>query len=282
MKNLSDHLSQKKQTIDNYISNYFKTNNLLDNKNWSKLHESMAYTSELGGKRFRPILSLLTAELFEKTDEFALAYGTAVEFIHSYSLIHDDLPSMDDDTERRGKPTNHIKFGESTALLAGDALLTEAFYIIASNYEDHISAAIKELSYCAGMHGMVGGQVIDLANQEAGTELEELLTIHEMKTGALIRSSMLGMAILCGADKELLNSVREFSENLGLAFQIADDILDFTEQEEKANICYILGEEKSYEYLSEVSSAAKDCIKHLGEKAIWLNQLVDYNLNRKK
>lgn len=195
-----------------------------------RLAEGMRYSLEAGGKRVRPMLCLLSAESVGGDLHAALPGALALEFVHTYSLIHDDLPAMDDDDLRRGRPTNHKVFGEGPAILAGDGLLTEAFALLA---ETGRADAIALLAEAAGWRGMVGGQALDLEGEaltRAGEayDLAHLQTIHRLKTGALIRAACELGGLLGGASSEARAALREYGAALGLAFQIQDDILDAT------------------------------------------------------
>ena len=198
----------------------------------AKVGEAMRYSLEAGGKRVRPILCLLASESVGGTAEEALPGALALEYIHTYSLVHDDLPAMDDDDLRRGKPTCHIAHGEAHAILAGDGLLTEAFRLLAQ--EVHLDAsrrveAIAVLAEAAGWRGMVGGQALDLEGEQLQNYgLDHLKTIHRLKTGALLRAATEVGAVLAGADEGQRQALRAFGEGIGLAFQIQDDILDAT------------------------------------------------------
>ena len=197
------------------------------------LLESEQYSLFAGGKRIRPALTLEFCRLFGGDERAALPFACAVEMIHTYSLIHDDLPCMDDDDLRRGKPTNHKVYGESTALLAGDSLLTGAFEIAASNAEvgAEISAkAVAFLASSAGRYGMVGGQIMDLQGEHRKLTLDELLKLHSLKTGALISAAAVLGALAAGValTDPRMEDVITYAENIGLAFQIVDDILDRT------------------------------------------------------
>ena len=206
-----------------------------------RLAEAMGYSLEAGGKRVRPTLCMLSAEAVGGKAEDALSCAVALEFIHTYSLIHDDLPAMDDDDLRRGKPTNHVVFGEGQAILAGDGLLTEAFQVIAADAglpAERRIEAVAVLAEAAGWHGMVGGQSLDLLGEELTRSgqpygLEHLQLIHRLKTGALLRASLELGAIAAGAASTLRQAAREAGSLLGLAFQIQDDILDATSTEEQ-------------------------------------------------
>ena len=199
------------------------------------LFDSMKYSAMSGGKRIRPALTLMFADMFGGADSHVkvLPYAAAVEMIHTYSLIHDDLPCMDNDDLRRGLPTNHVKFGEAAALLAGDTLLTYAFEVCASNdsvSDKSVRNAVTELSSGAGAFGMAGGQMIDLINSggEKLIALDELKYLHKLKTGALIKAaSLLGYYAVCDdAAPEVISDIASYAYNIGLAFQIKDDILD--------------------------------------------------------
>ncbi|WP_257310887.1 polyprenyl synthetase family protein [Geothrix fuzhouensis] len=197
----------------------------------ARLGEAMRYSLEAGGKRVRPILCLLAAEAVGGTAEQALPGALALEYVHTYSLIHDDLPAMDDDDLRRGRPTNHKVFGEGHAILAGDALLTEAFGVLASADLDPVrrAEALALLAEGAGWRGMAGGQALDLEGEALATyDLEHLRLIHRLKTGALLRASLEIGAVLGGAVPADRAALRAYGEAIGLAFQIQDDILDAT------------------------------------------------------
>lgn len=197
----------------------------------ASLKESMHYSLQAGGKRIRPILLLAVMHELGDGHPDALKVAAAIEMIHTYSLIHDDLPSMDNDDLRRGMPTNHKVFGEAVAILAGDALLTYSFGVVARlqhvDSDDKIRL-IDLMSVSAGAEGMVGGQVLDIEGEEKKLALEELERVHRLKTGALLTYSILAGAILAKASPEEMVALGKFGEHLGLAFQIQDDILDVT------------------------------------------------------
>lgn len=190
--------------------------------------EAMRYSLENGGKRLRPVFCLEFASCMGLEKEKALDFAGAVEYIHTYSLIHDDLPCMDNDDFRRGKPSCHKKFGETTALLAGDALLTHAFGLVcdAPLPADRIVKAVNALTSKSGVPGMIGGQVIDLKYESENPNLDQLLSVHRLKTGALLAAGCLLGCIAGGASDEQLEAADKFAYNLGVAFQIKDDILD--------------------------------------------------------
>ncbi|RTR35216.1 polyprenyl synthetase family protein [Robertmurraya yapensis] len=202
----------------------------------SIIKEAMLYSLEAGGKRIRPLLLFATVNAFGEQAEKGLMTAAAVEMIHTYSLIHDDLPSMDNDDLRRGRPTNHKVFGDAFAILAGDALLTYGFQLITDSKNVDAETKIRlirELAIAAGAEGMVGGQVADMNGENKVLTLEELEYIHNHKTGKLLAFCAVAGAILSGASDDIIEKFRAFALHLGLAFQIRDDILDLEGQEEK-------------------------------------------------
>ena len=204
-----------------------------------KVCEAMAYSLLDGGKRIRGCLTLAMCELCGGEVQSALPLACAVEMVHAYSLIHDDLPCMDNDDLRRGKPSCHIKFGDGTALLAGDALLTHAFSAASDAYfngtlpAETVLRCVNQLSRAAGVEGMIGGQVIDTAPEEVPMTPEQLEAMHSMKTGALIRSAAVLGCLAAGAPRDVVMQADLYAAKIGLAFQIVDDILDATEESEK-------------------------------------------------
>lgn len=252
---------------------------------WRRLMASIRYSLlQEGAKRFRPTLALLSADAIGADRERVLPFAAAVECVHTYSLIHDDLPAMDNDDFRRGLPTNHRKFDEATAILAGDALLTDAFAIIGEAYAEMPDVAIRavvELSKAAGSQGMVGGQAIDMAAKKASVDIEELRLLHLLKTGALIRASAVGAAIVSEATDEQVEDLSDFASALGLAFQVADDLLDYSqERPESGSYCALLGPEKTREFLVELTDEALEAIIDWDEKAEPLRQLAEFNRDR--
>ncbi|MGE0764697.1 MAG: polyprenyl synthetase family protein [Bdellovibrionales bacterium] len=248
-----------------------------------RLHESICYSALSGGKRFRPTLALLTAQALNQGHPRVLPFALAVEMIHTYSLIHDDLPLMDDDDLRRGKPTNHKIFGEAMALLAGDALLTEAFTHLAGAYKAEPTLAVELLQIlgqAAGQRGMVGGQAIDISPKDNPSE-EEIRTQHQMKTGALIQASVEGAAVIANAAPAVRKALRQFGEHLGLAFQVADDLQDYDpENEEAASFIAILGLDKTRLLLAQTSADALGSLRVAGIENSRLAEMVKFNLHR--
>jgi geranylgeranyl diphosphate synthase type II len=195
-----------------------------------RLAEAMAYSLMAGGKRLRPVLCLTFAEAVARASVASRVLGDAacaLEYVHTYSLVHDDLPSMDDDDYRRGRPTNHKVYGEAMAILAGDALLTEAFALVAGGPEPVRAVLCRELAVASGAAGMVGGQVLDIA-EDRPSALDYLVRLHRLKTGALIRAACRMGVLAVGGDADALARADAYGDAIGLAFQIADDVLDVT------------------------------------------------------
>lgn len=220
-----------------FVNKYEQTE---DTKLQKTVFKAMKYSLEAGGKRVRPVLCLAVAEMFGKRKEDVLPFAIALEFIHTYSLIHDDLPCMDNDDYRRGKLTNHKVFGEEFAVLAGDGLLNLAFEVMADGLKERVesgddvsqlsvySKAMSEVVRCSGSRGMIGGQIIDLESEAAGEiSLDTLNRLHELKTGALIRASIMTSAYVSGCSDEQCGLLEKYAYLLGRSFQIKDDVLDF-------------------------------------------------------
>lgn len=257
------------------------------------IYESANYSVKAGGKRIRPLLAYSVCDALGGDVEKAKHFASAVEFIHTYSLIHDDLPCMDNDDYRRGLPTNHKKYGETIALLAGDSLLTYAFEVAADSVTsaDVTVKATSAIAKAAGMAGMIGGQVIDI---NGARDFEQLKTVHKLKTGALIRLSCYLGALAADADQEQIAAIDRFADNLGIAFQIKDDILDVEStadelgkpigsDEKRGIITYVslFGVEGAKEKLKVHTDEAKKALDIFGKKAEFLHSLADYLLNRK-
>lgn len=230
---LASFLAERKKAVEKQLFVYTENLNIPDS-----LKKPMLYSLEAGGKRLRPLIVLAVLNAYGKSEKDGIPVGCAVEMIHTYSLIHDDLPCMDDDDLRRGKPTNHKVFGEATAVLAGDGLLTESFKLITSHVSDEVSAEkrlrlVNELISAAGTEGMVGGQIADMEAENRQVTLEELESIHERKTAKLLGFGVIAGAILADAPEEEIETLRVFSSHIGIGFQIRDDILDVEGSEEK-------------------------------------------------
>lgn len=259
------------------------------------LVEAMAYSLLAGGKRVRPILVLAAFEACRggaEREALAVDFAVALECIHTYSLIHDDLPAMDDDDLRRGRPTCHVLYGEATAILAGDALLTEAFSRLGTGEEAERARLVALLARAAGAAGMVGGQVLDLGMQ-GRPSLEEVAEVHRRKTGALLRVATEGGAVAAGAGEKEVDALRRYGEALGLAFQIADDILDVVGDTEemgkrqggdeargKPTYPALVGLERARELAHEAKRAAIAAIEGMGEGAAPLRALARYVVER--
>ncbi len=258
--------------------------------------KAMKYSLSNGGKRLRPVLCLEFARACGADRFDALDFACAVEYIHTYSLIHDDLPCMDDDDMRRGKPSCHKEFGEATALLAGDALLTHAFQILAGAELDDkkIALACGLLAQNAGVQGMVGGQVIDLKYESETPDLQQLLSVHRLKTGALISAACLLGCIAAGADDEKIAAASAFAYDLGVAFQIKDDILDVVGSTEalgkpvgsdaennKTTYVTVRGMENAQKDVEMLTSAAVSRLSAF-ENTDFLRTLALYLVNRNK
>ena len=267
-------------------------------KSYALIEDAMKYSLESGGKRVRPMLVLEFCRICGGDVNKALPFAAAVEFIHTYSLIHDDLPCMDNDDMRRGKPTNHKVFGYSTALLAGDALLTKAFLVAAGNpfVAPEIAAkAVEIMAELAGDTGMIGGQIMDLAGEEKRLELDEIKKLHRMKTGALIRCAAYlgclsaGMTLRCGETQQIV----AYAENIGLVFQIVDDILDVIGDEKslgkninsdadsnKSTFMTWLSVDEAKAYAEELTAEAILALSEFKEEAGLLRELATYLLER--
>ncbi len=264
----------------------------------AKVVEAMRYSFFSGGKRLRPFLVLASAELYGVNKKQALRVAAAVECVHCYSLIHDDLPAMDDDDMRRGKPAVHKAFGEATAILAGDALMTLAFEILseeASHPDPNIRLKlIKNLAQASGHHGMVGGQMIDLSASDHNLGEAEIYRLQQMKTGALISFSVEAGAILGHASEKALSSVHGYARDLGLAFQIADDLLDVEGDADeigkatnkdadagKATLVGIMGVERARKQANILANQAIEHLSDFDDKASLLRAVAHFAIFRR-
>ncbi|WP_257832207.1 polyprenyl synthetase family protein [Salipaludibacillus agaradhaerens] len=280
-------LAQEKVAIDEKLTEHITQLNAPES-----LKESMTYSLKAGGKRIRPILLLATLKGFGKNLNKGYDIACAIEMIHTYSLIHDDLPAMDDDDLRRGQPTNHKVFGEALAILAGDGLLTYSFTIVSQlqNVEDHIKIElVQKISQAAGPKGMVAGQVADMEAEGRDLDLEELQEIHHRKTGDLLSLSLECGALLAEASQEEMHILTRFGKHLGLAFQIKDDLLDVEGDEnvlgkrvgsdatnEKNTYPKILGVEKAKETLTYHLNEAHKLLAQVDMDQTLLRQLTNY------
>jgi geranylgeranyl diphosphate synthase, type II len=292
---ITTYLSRKKEIVDKALEKLVPPSNAFP----PSVHEAMRYSLFAGGKRVRPILALAAAEaLGAKTADF-LPIAGALELIHTYSLIHDDLPAMDNDDYRRGMATCHKVYGEAIAILAGDGLLNMAFEVLSDPRglkavpAGRLMAIIREISLASGVHGMVGGQVVDMESEGREIDFPTLEYIHTHKTGALIRASVRAGALYAKAGKRQYTALTHYGEMVGLAFQIADDILDITGKREetgkdvgsdlkkgKKTFPAFYGLEESHRRASEVADKAVQSLKDFDRKADPLRELAKYIVNR--
>lgn len=276
---------------------YFEKLFACDDVDIKRVTDAMKYSAMSGGKRIRPFITLEFCRMFKGDVKVALPLAAALECVHTYSLIHDDLPCMDNDDLRRGKPTCHKAYGEEFALLAGDALLTYAFEIVSDACElDEKKRldAIRSISKLAGINGMVGGQTIDLESEGSEIKLEKLLKLHSLKTGALIRCAAHLGAIAANANDEQIRAADEYASALGLAFQITDDILDVVADEKelgkkvgsdaqnkKVTFLSFMDIDAAREYAKKTTDAAKRSIDAFDGRDV-LDALADYVVERRK
>ncbi|QWV92274.1 polyprenyl synthetase family protein [Geomonas oryzisoli] len=291
---LKEYLKQKCQLVDQALERYLPDAKELP----ASLHSAMRYSVFAGGKRVRPVLMLAACEAVGGSADAVMPAACAMEMIHTYSLIHDDLPAMDNDDFRRGNPTNHKVYGEATAILAGDALLTEAFILLSNGTGGDPAArlrVIQEIAVASGSRGMVGGQVVDMESEgRHDVDIATLSYIHTHKTGALIRASVRCGAILGGASEEQFKSLTRYADAIGLAFQIADDILDVEGTTEelgkdagsdqargKATYPALMGLEASKARAQELVQIALDALSSFDERAEPLRAIASYIVKRK-
>ncbi len=294
---VKNYLSQRLTLIDGALERHLPPEDVLP----ATLHRAMRYSVFAGGKRIRPVLMMAACEAVGGEPERVLPAACAMEMIHTYSLIHDDLPAMDDDDFRRGRPTNHKVFGEATAILAGDALLTEAFVLLSgSEASREVPAAIlcrviQLISRAAGSQGMVGGQVVDMESEGKAIDFPTLEYIHTRKTGALMLASIQAGALIGGADEEAYGALTRYGEYAGLAFQVADDILDITgDQAElgkdvgsdqargKATYPALLGLSEARARAAELKDLAVSALSPLGERAEPLREIARFIVERSR
>ncbi len=283
--------NNQKKLIDSFLENR------LAKKGISKVDDAMAYSLLAGGKRIRPVLLMATAEALGVKGYNYLPVACGLEMIHTYSLIHDDLPCMDDDDYRRGRLTNHKVFGEAMAVLAGDGLLTLAFEVMLEqkNVDPRVLIeTVREMAMCAGNFGMVGGQGLDLENEGKSISAEELRKMHAGKTGALFIAAVRGGAHLAGANEQELLALTKFADLLGLAFQITDDILDVEgttedlgkpagsdEKNHKSTYVSLYGLEAAKALAEKTVAEALDCLEMFGENAEALREITRLMCSRK-
>ena len=294
MQQLKNKLTEIRTLLDSELEKKL----ILPDGKEKRLVEAMRYSAIGGGKAFRAFLVLTVGEIVGLKKQAALQIATALEMVHTYSLIHDDLPAMDNDTLRRGKPTNHIQFDEATAILAGDALLTNAFEVL-SNPEIELEAKvlcqlIHFLAQMAGKEGMCGGQMLDLIGEKESLNLDEITRLQTLKTGALLRFAVLAPAIAAGTDETTQKALEKYASCIGLMFQMTDDILDIEGDEKlmgktlgkdkienKSTFVTLLGLETTRQKARLLGEEAKAAISFLGEKASLLSKACDFILERK-
>jgi geranylgeranyl diphosphate synthase type II len=283
--NLKDYLKQRAADVDRALEEYLPASEAY----LGRVGESMRYSVFPGGKRFRPVLCLAACEAlgftYAQTKNRAMAPACAFELVHCFSLVHDDLPCMDNDDERRGRPTNHIAFGEDVALLAGDGLSIWAFYVatcLPSEVPAQVQGeVVRELALASGHRGMVGGQVIDLAGQRAGkVDRAGLAQIHACKTGALIKGAVRAGALVGQATPDQLRRLSEYGERVGLVFQITDDILDAGTDPEPISFPAVYGMDESKKMAQQAVEESLDFLAPFGPPAEPLRQLATYLLTR--
>lgn len=285
-------LAHKIEIVDQYLEQYMRKFDSAP----SPICEAMRYSLFAGGKRIRPVLAVAAYQLYREDPAPVMPFACAIEMIHTYSLIHDDLPAMDNSDLRRGRPTNHKVYGEAIAILAGDALLNAAFEIVFdadSTYQPSLFQAVRLIVESSGVYGMIGGQVMDIGSENRTIDIGELKQLHAKKTGALIRASVLSGAICAGADAKQTEYLDEFAKQLGLAFQIKDDILNVEgdtvklgkpigndRDSGKNTYVSILGIPQAKELLNEHTFLAKQALNHLNQDTRFLMGLTEYLLKR--
>ena len=252
-------------------------------KDYISLFDSMNYSLLSGGKRIRPCITLEICKMLNGNQKKALTLGSAIELVHTYSLIHDDLPCMDNDDFRRGKLTNHKKFGEATALLAGDGLLTYAFTLISEDINlssDEKAKAISLLAKNAGSFGMIGGQQMDMDGEKKKLSYEEYKKMCSLKTGALIKTAALFGCISSNCDEDVYKTIEKYSENIGLLFQLVDDLLDEGEEPDKSTFLNYMTKSEASEYILRIENESIEMIKDL-DKNEFFGEFTHYLANRK-
>jgi len=296
MFDLKTYLTEHNKRINRALESLLETADKAD-----RILEAMTYSLMAGGKRIRPILCLAATEAAGADPEDAMPAACALEMIHTYSLIHDDLPAMDDDAMRRGKPTCHTAFDEATAILAGDALLTLAFQTLSSIELRKVEQAAKWLdviqliSYAAGYCGMIQGQMLDMVSEGKQLTLADLKSMHRLKTGALIEASLSSGAVLGGLNSTRISMLKSYAQNIGLAFQVADDILNVEGDPEimgkavgtdklhhKATYPSLLGLEESKDFAGQLVENALVALESFDQKAEPLRAIAKYIIARKK
>lgn len=293
MSNFKDQLKKARAAVDQNLEKWLPVPDNLS----ARVVEAMRYATIGGGKAFRAFLILTTAKMFDLPEQNAINIATAMEMVHAYSLIHDDLPAMDNDTMRRGKPTTHIQFDEATAILAGDALLTNAFEVLAdeaTNADGNIRAKLVQmLAHLAGKDGMVGGQMIDLIGEKQTLNLEQIEMLQDKKTGALLMFASTASAVAAKATDKQLNALKTYAKCIGLMFQITDDILDVVgdsatvgktlgkdQTETKSTFVSVLGLDAARKKAEDLGVQAEQALTIFGDKADALREASRFILER--
>lgn len=287
-----DWVKQTQSDVETALSTFLPASSVLP----TQLHEAMRYATMDGGKRIRPLLVFAAGRLFNAPNELLSRAACALEMIHAYSLVHDDMPCMDNDVLRRGKPTVHVRYGEATALLVGDALQAQAFLVLSQSTSetDRVLALLRMLAMASGSVGMCGGQAIDLASVNQSLNLAQLEQMHQMKTGALLRASVLmGAASGRSLNKDEELALNTYSNAVGLAFQVVDDILDATADsailgktagkdaaDNKPTYISLLGLDASKELATKLSHDAHQALAPFGDAAAYLHALADLIVQR--
>jgi geranylgeranyl diphosphate synthase, type II len=292
--NINEYFKEKSALVDQWLDRLLPS----ESETPSTIHQAMRYSIFAGGKRLRPILTIATGEIFEAAEEQLLPAACSIEMIHTYSLIHDDLPAMDNDDMRRGRPTNHVVYGEAMAILAGDALLTQAFRTLADYQSSGVSIKVRVISEVAKAAGttraLIGGQVLDIQSEGKKLTAEELEVIHRAKTGALITCAVRIGAIIGGANEGELSALTEFGEKAGLSFQVADDLLDQTATSEelgktpgkdlasrKATYAALYGVDGAREMAGRLSQEAITAARSVGRDTRMLQEIARFIIERR-
>jgi geranylgeranyl diphosphate synthase type II len=292
---LEAYLRDRRRIVEEALFKYLPA----ENNTPAEIYKAVRYSVFAGGKRIRPILCLAAAEACGGNIASSMPVACSLELIHTYSLIHDDLPSMDNDDFRRGKPTCHKVFGENIAILAGDALLTEAFVLLSraekvDSSAEKLLAVIHEIAQAAGIAGMVGGQTLDVLSEKSSPDLEVLQQIHRRKTGAMIKAAVVSGAIMSDAPKDKIQALADYGMNIGIAFQIADDILNVEGDRElmgketgsdkalgKVTYPSLMGMDYAKQELQNSIDKAMICLAVFDKRALPLRQIARYIMERK-